>query len=390
MAGLEMEEKGAYMEALDRVPLLVEEESPPHIFVQQQQQSQQQCKDDDVEELERICMKNNHNHNHNHHHHHHHHHNSTNNNSSIDDGNHNTIDGRCYDDNIMWAAAERCVNYWELRCWLFGTRAFLPMTATGGGCLDDNDCALLRTGFCCLLDGTDKYGRSILYFQVPFQKLQHYDRMALVRVIFYVLSVAVEKEVQDRTKSSGGGIVVVADMKHYTTGRFDRKFLKMVSYLFVGNYHPIQTRAYHMCAPPGNKSCFLLVLPFIKYFMTRHIRQRFVVHTGNAHELAMDLAEYGIAHPNTINDPTKTDPSAQSSSSSSSSSSLLSGNDCNHHRRRQQEENNVPQLPELLGGRSHKAFQEWFQSWLQRRNQIEIERERKHQYHQQDHRHHHQ
>mmetsp|Transcript_14398 Transcript_14398/g.23325 ORF Transcript_14398/g.23325 Transcript_14398/m.23325 type:complete len:347 (-) Transcript_14398:1825-2865(-) len=224
---LEPEEKDAFLEAMERVPYLVEQESPPIDFLRAE--------------------------------------------------GFNT-----------WAAAERCVKYWELRVWLFGERAWLPMTSTGNGCLNEDDCRLLETGFCTLLDDdADKSGRGVLCFEVFERKLE-FHRMAIVRVIFYLMSVA-----HERTSVQKNGLVVIADTKHYTTSHLDRKFIKIVAYLFMG-YHPTITRAYHMCAPPGVKSCFLLVLPFIRYFQTRHIRQRFLVHTGTAPELAMDLEEYGI------------------------------------------------------------------------------------------------
>jgi hypothetical protein len=92
-------------------------------------------------------------------------------------------------------------------------------------------------------------------------------------------------------------------------------------------YHPTTTKAYHMCAPPGKKSCFLLVLPFIRYFQTRFIRQRFLVHTGTIPEVAIDLEQYGI---------------------------------------------NKEKLPEHLGGENTK---EQFLMWLEERRLVEIERE---------------
>jgi hypothetical protein len=227
LGALEPEEKDAFLEASHRVPNLVETESPPIDFLRAEQFN-------------------------------------------------------------SWAAAERCINYWELRVWLFGERAWLPMTSTGNGCLDEADCTLLETGFCTLLpEGTDRSGRGVLCFQVFERKLE-YHRMAIVRVIFYLMSIA-----HERKSVQKNGLVIIADVNNYTTSRFDRKFIKCVAYLFMG-YHPATTKAYHMCAPPGKKSCFLLVLPFIRYFQTRHIRQRFLVHTGTAPEVAMDLEQYGI------------------------------------------------------------------------------------------------
>ena len=257
----EQEEKDAYMEAMSKVPYLVEIESPPIDFL------------------------------------------------------------RAENFNNYYAAAERCINYWELRLWLFGDRAWLPMTSTGNGCLDDKDCDLLRTGFCTLLpEGTDRSGRGVLCFEVFERKLE-YHRMAIVRVIFYLMSLA-----HERKSVQKNGLIIIANTNNYTTSRFDRKFIKCVAYLFMG-YHPTTTKAYHMCAPPGKKSCFLLVLPFIRYFQTRFIRQRFLVHTGTIPEVAMDLEQYGI---------------------------------------------NKEKLPAHLGGKSTK---ESFLMWLEERRLIEMERE---------------
>ena len=38
----------------------------------------------------------------------------------------------------------------------------------------------------------------------------------------------------------------------------------------------------------------MLVLPFIRYFMSREVRQRFLVHSGTNRECAIDLLDYGI------------------------------------------------------------------------------------------------
>jgi hypothetical protein len=140
-----LEEKEAYVEALERVPQLVELESNPLTFLR-------------AEEYH------------------------------------------------AWAAAERLVNYWELRRWLFGDRAWLPMTSTGNGTLCQDDVDLLRTGFCSLLND-DEQDRGVLCFQVTSRKLD-YDRMALVRVIFYVLTVALE-----RPSVQENGLVLLADTK---------------------------------------------------------------------------------------------------------------------------------------------------------------------------------
>lgn len=228
---LPQEDKEGYLEAVDRAPLLVEQESNVHWFLRAEESQ-------------------------------------------------------------PWAAAERLVNYWELRRWLFGERAWLPLTATGDGALSPTDVELLETGFCTLLPMEDVHGRGILCFQVPKDKLNA-DRLAMARVTFYVLSLAM----WTRPLVVQNGLVLIADTKHYTMERYDRKFIKCVAYLFTG-WHPVVTRAFHIIAPPGLKSCFQLVLPYIKYFMTRHVRLRFQVHRGTTTQCAMDLKDYGIATPN--------------------------------------------------------------------------------------------
>ena len=80
------------------------------------------------------------------------------------------------------------------------------MTSTGNGTLCQDDINLLQTGFCSLLDD-DEHGRGVVCFQVTPKKLD-YDRMAMVRVIFYVLTVAMEQpSVQEN------GLVLIADTK---------------------------------------------------------------------------------------------------------------------------------------------------------------------------------
>ncbi len=228
---LPMEDKEGYLEALERAPLLVQQESNSQLFLRAEQHQ-------------------------------------------------------------PWAAAERLVNYWELRRWLFGERAWLPLTATGDGALAPADVELLETGFCTLLPREDVHGRGILCFQVP-QQMLNADRLAMARVTFYVLSLAL----WTRPLVVQNGLVLIADTRQYTMARYDRKFIKCVAYMFTG-WHPVVTRAYHITAPPGKKSCFQLVLPYIKYFMTRHIRQRLRIHRGTTKQCAMDLKEYGISTPN--------------------------------------------------------------------------------------------
>jgi len=90
------DDKEAYLEAVDRAPYLINSESDPQLFLKAEYGS--------------VCT-----------------------------------------------AVERFVNYWEIRRWLFGDRAWLPMTATGNGALSPLDVDLLESGFCTILPQQDKH-----------------------------------------------------------------------------------------------------------------------------------------------------------------------------------------------------------------------------------------
>ena len=73
------------------------------------------------------------------------------------------------------------MNYWELRRWLFGERAFLPMTQTGSGALNDHDIQLLQQVPITLLHH-DEMGRIVLYFEETRKDVDPtlFDRISFV------------------------------------------------------------------------------------------------------------------------------------------------------------------------------------------------------------------
>jgi CRAL/TRIO domain len=255
------EEKESYLEAVERAPYLIGTDSNPLLFLNRAHEDYRTQ---------------------NHHHQYDHQY------DPAEDDPANPMSAPDDNDNVVWMAAERFVNYWELRRWLFGERAWLPMTATGNGALCPRDVELLRTGFCTLLPQQDRHGRGILCFQVPVEPLNS-DRLAMSRVTFYVLSLVL----WSRPWAVQNGIVVVVNTRHFTMERYDRKFIKCIAYLFKG-WHPVTTRAIHITAPPGSKSCLTLILPFVRHFMTRKMRQRLRIHRGTVTQCTVDLKEYGI------------------------------------------------------------------------------------------------
>jgi len=101
----------------------------------------------------------------------------------------------CY--NAM-AAARRLANYWEHRKFLFGERAFLPLTQTGHGVLAREDIVILSCG-CVAITRKDVGGRSVVVGDR--QKLIDKSPESLkarLRAVFYLMSVLSEEEINQK------------------------------------------------------------------------------------------------------------------------------------------------------------------------------------------------
>eukprot|EP00977_Amphora_coffeiformis_P026276 scaffold25307_cov168-Amphora_coffeaeformis.AAC.9 len=90
LASIPQEEKGAYLQAMDRCPELIERESSPRLFLK-------------------------------------------------------------YKDFQVWAAVQTFIEHWEFRLELFKEDAFLPINFTGRGAVPEKDIALLEAGEFCFL-----------------------------------------------------------------------------------------------------------------------------------------------------------------------------------------------------------------------------------------------
>jgi hypothetical protein len=90
------------------------------------------------------------------------------------------------------AAAQRLIKYWDVRCEIFGDRAFLPMVQTGTGALSRDDVVVLKTGSVAILPNHES-GRVVMYLDRT--KLLDQSKSSLearLRCMFYVLSVVSE------------------------------------------------------------------------------------------------------------------------------------------------------------------------------------------------------
>ena len=126
------------------------------------------------------------------------------------------------------AAAIRLTKYWQLRCKVFGDRAFLPLTQTGEDALSTEDVARLRTGALQILPAsTDTLGRCVLYVRrsqlnhtladgpkvvssccamLTFTLARHCSPLDQLRNVFYILSMACEDPIVQRH-----GLVLLVD-----------------------------------------------------------------------------------------------------------------------------------------------------------------------------------
>jgi len=98
------------------------------------------------------------------------------------------------EDYNAWAASRRLVTYWETRKTIFGDKAFLPMSQTEEGALSKEDLDVLNTGALVLLPNDNK-GRSVIFFDRSKLRPDMYRATEpRLRCAFYLLSIAAEQE----------------------------------------------------------------------------------------------------------------------------------------------------------------------------------------------------
>jgi hypothetical protein len=104
-----------------------------------------------------------------------------------------------------WAAAERLIKYWSMRCKIFGETAFLPIVATGHGALSRAATAMLSEHYCLPLK-EDSKGRAVVYYDRSRLKNSTEFRNAILQVFMYTLNCFIaESEAAQKKRGCSSG-----------------------------------------------------------------------------------------------------------------------------------------------------------------------------------------
>mmetsp|Transcript_18583 Transcript_18583/g.28697 ORF Transcript_18583/g.28697 Transcript_18583/m.28697 type:complete len:326 (+) Transcript_18583:85-1062(+) len=179
-------------------------------------------------------------------------------------------------------AARRLVEYWKWRLTIFGPeKAFLPMTLQDA-LRDDRE--VLEKGWVQVLDDDD-HDRAVIYFEKGRINPMVSSRNSLLRVVWYVHHIVLQKEAAQRN-----GIVHVLNMKGYTLKHFDRIGEKYTR-VSVLDCLPIRWCALHFPSPSVEKDTVVyeLLVPVWKHIVGKQMRTRIALY-----DEASDLERFGI------------------------------------------------------------------------------------------------
>lgn len=188
-----------------------------------------------------------------------------------------------------WAAARRLAYYWKKRLEIFGDRAFLPLTLSGNGALNEEDIASFYAGYMSFLPN-DYQGRTVLCYDPQKRNVQSIgERM---RVSFYVWSIICENE---RSATNGFvGIVILG------TSRFGESTIDATISLcseIVMQAFPTFPHKMHLVNSPsglGQRIFYEVILPIVIRYMERMLRDCAIVHVGTNEQLIQKLGCFGF------------------------------------------------------------------------------------------------
>ena len=188
------------------------------------------------------------------------------------------------------AAARQLAAYWTLRKRLFGDKAFLPMAQTGEGGLGRKDLILLSSSFFTVLP-TKQAEAVILSYDCAKDDLS--DAMGRLRVAFYILSLATEREIS-RTE---GFSIVASGLSELAKLREDGSITNDTSFQVLLDVFPFRVNAIHITMLLQPSTSFPLestVQTMRRLFGVAGTFQG-IVHVGTSRdEIAEQLAVYGI------------------------------------------------------------------------------------------------
>mmetsp|Transcript_29308 Transcript_29308/g.41214 ORF Transcript_29308/g.41214 Transcript_29308/m.41214 type:complete len:160 (+) Transcript_29308:752-1231(+) len=91
-----------------------------------------------------------------------------------------------------------------------------------------------------------------------------------LRYVWYHAHLAIKREATIRR----GVVAILKQSPNFTVALFDR--IKQKNLAKVIQAMPLKVRASHYCFTQGSTQ--LMILPVVKYFMTREVRHRFITH----------------------------------------------------------------------------------------------------------------
>lgn len=188
-----------------------------------------------------------------------------------------------------WAAAHRLAYYWKKRLEIFGDRAFLPLTLSGNGALNEEDVASFYAGYMSFLPN-DYQGRTVLCYDPQKRNVQSIgERM---RVSFYVWSIICENE---RSVTNGFVGIVILGTSRFGGSTIDATI--SVCSEIVMQAFPTFPHKMHLVNSPsglGQRIFYEVILPIVIRYMERMLRDCAIVHVGTNEQLIQKLGCFGF------------------------------------------------------------------------------------------------
>jgi hypothetical protein len=192
------------------------------------------------------------------------------------------------------------VEYWEQRKRVFGKRWLLPLTLSGEGALDNDDLAVLKSGYVVLLHfSSSADGRFVLYInrcRTPAGDVDSLQRK--LRVIFYLMAVAAESE---SSRHAGFHIVKYLGDDIPEESAYDKDTTRKTMDLILSKCVPIRVRSLHLLCLTNKKetqhisssNIVSMMLPLLERW--KFISMRTIVHFGaTREEILKSVEEYGF------------------------------------------------------------------------------------------------
>ncbi len=172
-------------------------------------------------------------------------------------------------------AAERIMNYWKHRTFLFGKElAYQSLTLGPNGPFQNDDKALKEIAWIRTLNQRDLAGRPIIFGDPSRLPVDHssYDNAGVVRAMWYYIHSFLGDETAHRK-----GVVMLIYPKHISMGTMNRSLAKMHAESIKGCI-PIRISAIHICHPP---KVLDLVFPIVKVLMGPRLRKKIRLNSGS-------------------------------------------------------------------------------------------------------------